>query len=256
MKLPSKFEWVIGLHSYRESPPPSEVFASFYAAAMSLFVRLGLTMTHIAAEGDGHSGKLVKASSAAAKRLLGSGFSGIAGLSCVVSPEGSKEPAYDRLASVDLSWNSPTELLLCVVVNDGLNSFLSPAFDATLAEMLEIENWSFGYAFRDTVDRQPDFHVLALDNGRLSKAESQALRKWYASKASERIERPRNVYPITILNERQLSFSVNGSTLMRIIEETFDTTTSRVGALVVWRVPEDQIQRLRDLLSASGALIT
>lgn len=255
MKPTSKSEWVIGLHSYRESPPPSNVFANFYAAAGRLFERMGITMTHIAAEGDGHSGKLIKASSAAAKRLPESGFRGVTVLSCVVSSEGSKEPAYDRVVSANLSWNSPNELLLCVAVNDGLESFLSPAFDATLGEMLEIENWSFGYAFRDTVDRQPDFHVLALDNGRLSKTESQALRKWYASKPAERTQRPRSVYPVTILNETQLAFSVNGATLAQIFEAVPEATSNRVGSLVVWRVREDQVQRLRDSLGASGALI-
>jgi hypothetical protein len=231
------------------------MFASFYAAATSLLARMGVAMTHVAAEGDGYSGKLVKVNSAAAKRLVDSGFESITVLSCVVSPEGSKEPAYDRIVSANLSWNSPDELLLCVAVNDGLEAFRGPVFEATLSKMLEIGNWSFGYAFRDSVERQPDFHVLALDNGRLSKTESQALRKWYASKPAERIHRPRSVYPITILNDSQLDFSVNGATLAQVIKGTPDTTSSRVGALLVWRVSEDQIQRLRDLLSAGGALI-
>ena len=255
MKHPSKSEWVIGLHSYRESSPIGNTFASFYAAATNLFARMGVAMTHVAAEGDSYNGKLVKASSAAAKRLVDSGFEGITVLSCVVSPEGSKEPAYDRVVSASLSWNSPNELLLCVVANDGLDAFLGPVFEATIAEMLKLGNWSFGYAFRDTVERQPDFHVLSLDNGRLSKMESQALRKWYASKSSEREQMPRSVYPVTILNESQLGLSVNGATLAQIIEGTPNTTSNRVGALVVWRVPEDQVQRLRDSLGAAGALI-
>lgn len=255
MKSPSKYEWVVGLHGYRESPPPSDTFASFYTAASSLFSRMGVAMTHMAAEGDGYSGKLVKASSAAAKRLLNSRFEGITVLSCVASPEGSDEPAYDRVVSANLSWNSPNEVLLCMVVNDGLETFLGPLFEATLAEMLKIGNWSFGYAFRDTVDRQPDFHVLALDNGRLNKTESQALKKWYSSKPAERTQKLRSVYPVTILNETQLGFNVNGRTLGQIIEETPSTTSNRVGALVVWRVGDGQLQRLRDSLGASGALI-
>lgn len=256
MKPPSKQEWVIGLHSYRESPPPSTTFASFFAATSSLLASMGVTMTDVAAEGEGHSGKLVKASSAAARRLLDSGFKGITVLSCVVSPDGSEEPAYDRLVSASLSWNSPNELLLCFVVNDGLAAFLGSVFEASLAKMLRLENWTCGYAFRDAIERQPDFHVLALDNGRLSKVESQALRKWYATKPIERAQRPRSIYPVTILNETQLSYSVNGLPLGQIIERNPDTKSNRVGSLVVWRVPENQLQRLRESLGASGALIT
>jgi hypothetical protein len=255
MKPVSKIEWVIGLHSFPEAPPRAVNFAKFYAATCDLFSRLGVTMTHIAADHRDSNGKLVKAESAAAKRLLDSGFEGITVLSCLVSPEGSKKPNYDRLVYASLSWNLPNELLLCVVVNDGLAAFLGSVFEAALAEMLGLENWSCGYAFRDAVERQPDFHVLALDNGKLNKVESQALRKWYASKPIERAQRPRSVYPVTILNETQLSFSVNGSPLGQIIERSPDTKSNRVGSLVVWRVPEGQLQRLRESLGASGALI-
>ena len=256
MNSSSKFEWVIGLHGYRESMPPSDTFAKFYATATGVFVRMGVAMTHMAAVGDGHSGKLVKARSAAAKRVLDSGFEGITVLSCVVSPEGSKEPAYDRVVSASLSWNLPNELLLCVVVNDSLAAFLSSVFEVTLAEMLEIGNWSFGYAFRDSIDRQPDFHVLALDNGRLNNVESHALRMWYVSKPAERIQKPRSIYPITILNETQLSLKLNGATMAQIIEGTPGTTSNMVGDMLVWRVPEDLVQPIRDSLRSAGALIT
>jgi hypothetical protein len=255
MKTPTKHEWVIGLHAHPESAPRSGSYESFYNHILSLFSRLGVAMTHIAAEGDGYSGKLVKAGSTVAKRLVESHFAGITVLSCVVSPEGSKEPAYDRIAAASLSWNAPGEMLLCIVVNDGLEPFLGPTFETTLSAILETEQWSFGYAFRDAVDRQPDFHVLSLDNGRLGKVESQALRKWYASKSSEREKKPRSVYPITILNEQQLACGVHGGTLEQFIKRYPDAPSHRVGNLVVWRVPEEQLQGLRDSLSAAGALI-
>lgn len=174
------------MHAQAEPPTlSSNAFASFYDAARGLFARLGVAMTHLAAEGKGYSGKLVKPNSAAMKHLVNSHFTGITALSCVVSPEGSKAPAYDRVVAASLSWNQG-EMVLCVVVNEGLSMFLGPSFEATLSDMLEIKSWSFGYAFRDSVEHQPEFHVLSIDTGRLGKEEAQSLRRWYASKSSER----------------------------------------------------------------------
>lgn len=252
----SKNEWVIGLYGCTESPTPSALFTRFYAAVVRLTARLGVTLTHVGAEGGGCSGTLVKVNSAAAKRLIEANFGSVTVLSCVVSSEESREPAYDRVVSASLSWNAPGELLLCVVVNDGLAPFLGEAFEAALSELVEIENWSFGYAFRDLVERQPEFHVLSLDNGRLSKDEAQTLRKWYASRGSERIQRLRSVYPVTIANEKQLACSVEGVTLGEFMQRTPGTTFDRRGSLTFWRVPEAQLERLRESLGAAGVLIT
>jgi hypothetical protein len=252
----SKNEWVIGLNGYLESPLSSATFSRFYAVVACLIARLGVTLTHVAAEGEGYSGKLVKANNAQAKRLVESEFEGITVLSCVVSPEGSKEPAYDRVISATLSLNSPNELLLCIVVNDGLAPFLGETFEATLLECVEIDNWSFGYAFRDLVERQPDFHVLSLDNGRLSKAETLALRKWYASTISERIQKLRSVYPVTIANEKQLARKVEGGTLGEFMQRTPGTIFEQTGKLSFWRVHEAEVERLRELLREAGVLIT
>jgi hypothetical protein len=252
---PSKHEWVIGLHSHPQSPPGSATFSRFHSVVTRFLDLLGVAITHVAAEGDGYSGKLVKANCTAAKRIIDSSFEGITVLSYVVSPEGSKKPAYDRIVSASLSWNAPGELLLCVVVNEGIVSFLSEAFETALSWFVEIESWSYGYAFRDAVERQPDFHVLSLDNGRLSKVEAQALRKWYASRVPERVQKLRSVYPVTIANQEQLACSVGGISLGEFMRCTSGTTLDRLGDLSVWRVPDAQLAHLRESLGAAGVLI-
>lgn len=79
--------------------------------------------THIAAEGDGHTGKLTKFGGAVTKRLVESEFAQVSALSIVVSPRDSKEPAFDRLISARLTWTAPRELLLCFVSNESAVSF-------------------------------------------------------------------------------------------------------------------------------------
>ncbi|MBX9654215.1 hypothetical protein K2Y11_11405 [bacterium] len=252
---PSKTEWVIGLHSHPQSPPGNEIFLRFYSKVIRLLEQLGVPIPHVAAEGDGFSGKLVKLNSAAGNRIIRSGFEGISGLSFVVSPQGSMEPAYDRVLSASLSWNAPAELLLCVVVNESIVSFLSETFETAILEFIGIENWSYGYSFRDAVTRQPDFHVLSLDNGQLSKVETQFLRKWYSSTVPERLQRLRSIYPITIANERQLACNVDGISLGEFMQLAPGTTLNRIGDLFLWRVPESQVIQFRESLGVAGVLI-
>jgi hypothetical protein len=227
----------------------------FYSAATNLFDRLQVAMTHVSAGGERHNGKIVKSSSATAKRHVDSGFAGVDLLSCLACPEGAEDLDVERVATASLSWISGDGLTLSVAVNDGLAPFLGPEFEATLSDMLAFVDWSYGLAFRDRVDRQPEVHIFGGENGKLNKMESEALDKWYASTPAQRIQRPRNVYPITILNESQLGVSVNGMTLAQLIEASRETTLDRFGSLAIWRVPEDSVQGFRDLLTAGGALI-
>ncbi len=248
-------EWAVGLHGYQNSPPPGSTFATFHAAVTSLFSRIGVKATHMGADGDGYSGKFFKATSATARRLMDSDFKDITGLSFAVNPKDSRAPAYDRLIYTSLDWSFSTELTLCITVNEGLEPFLGPVFESTITDMLKTAAWSFGYAFRDNVDRRPDLHVLGADSGRLDKAESRALGKWYASKPTDRIHKIRNIYPVTIMNESQRTLNVNGNTVTQILNNTPGASWNQIGALVIWRIPEDQLQRLRASLGAGGALI-
>jgi len=252
---PSHFEWVIGLHAYTQSPPPNKAFARFYAVTCNMAARFGVALTHFGAEGSGYSGKFVNSSSPTAKHLVASRFSDITSLSCVVNAEGSDAPAFDRIVSASFGWTPLGELLLCVGVNEGLSAFLSQSFESTLSTLLDTEDWCFGYCLRDSVARRPRFQVLSIGTDTFTEEELQLIQQWDDSMFSERTRRPRSVYPITILNETQLNCRVNGGTLEQFIQRTTGTTLTRVGKLSVWRVPELQVQRLRDTLGTAGALI-
>ncbi len=255
MNSQSQSEWVIGLNRYSDLPLTGGVFSKFYSTASRLFSKLGVTSTHLGAEGRGQSGKFVRCSGNAAKRLVDSGFSEITVLSCVASTKTSKEPSFDREVSASLSWTPPGEIILSFVVNEGIAAFQSHNFEYVLTELLRFDDWSFGYAFRDLVARQPEFHVLSLDSGNLDYAESAALRRWYLANSVERTHRLRSVYPITIVNDNQLKSVVQGKLLSEIIEATAKTTVSRVGNLTVWRVPDAQVLALRKTLGETGGLI-
>src|SRR5262245_18328479 len=103
MNPPSKTEWAVGLYSYPEKPAQNSTYLAFYDAVARLLTRQGLVLTHFAAEGNGFTGKLTKWQTHAAKRLVDSAFEDITVLSLVVSSEGSKDPAYDRVIYASLS---------------------------------------------------------------------------------------------------------------------------------------------------------
>ncbi len=191
----------------------------------------------------------------AAKRLIDSGFSEITVLTCVASDKTSEEPSFDRVVSASLSWTPPGEIILCFVVNEGIAAFQGQMFEYVLTELLRFDDWSFGYSFRDLVARQPEFHVMSLDSGKLDKAESAALKRWYMANSVERTQRLRSVYPITIVNDMQLKCVVQGKSLSEIIEAAAGTTVSRVGNLTIWRIPDAQVQALRNALGEAGGLI-
>jgi hypothetical protein len=125
-----------------------------------------------------------------------------------------------------------------------------------LEKCISLESWAFGLSFQDNVKKNPDFHVLSLDNGRLGTAELKALTKWYATRSTERLRRPRSVYPVTILGDSQLSLSLGSITLREYICTAVGTSVARVGALTVWRVPDARLETIRADLSEKRALIT
>ena len=252
--MASEKEWVIGLYAYPVSPPKGESFARFHAIVSKVLARLGLQFTHVAADGGAHTGKLVNSASAAGKRILNSEFNDIRVLNLTVSPKGSKQPAYDRIFTASLS-SGLEELLLCFAVNEGVAAFLSDTFDSVLGDILELESWACGYAFCDSVNRQPEFHILAIDNGRLTKNERQALMRWYTSRPFERQSKLRNVYPLTIISEKLLNSQAGSVTLAEFIKCSSGTELITVGGLSCWRVPEAQLAKVRQELSSMGALI-
>jgi hypothetical protein len=255
MDQPSSNEWVIGLYAYQHHAPPSCLFQQFYVDVVEILSKFGLSFTHIAAEGKGYSGKWVKPSSATGKRLLESGFSGITVVSFSVTPAVSESPAYDRIFAASLNWNSPCEIMMCMVANERITSFLSEKFDLALLKMLSLRQWSYGFAFRDSVARQPDFHVLSLDNGRLSELESRSLSQWYSSGPLERQQKLRSVYPLSVLTAQHLALPVGNRTLLEYLEDSSETSVRKVGTHTIWRVPDDRIEPIRKELAAENALI-
>jgi hypothetical protein len=255
MIAPSQYEWALGLFAYPDAPPQAHEFAQFYFILSELIQEIGLTITHIAAEGQGHSGKMVKIGATSAKRIIDSGFSDLSVLSLSICPAGSKEPAYDRQFSVNLAWSAPSELLLSLVCNEAVSVFQGPWFEKMLKALLNMRSWAFGFAFKDKVERQPEFHVLALDNGRLTNEESISLNRWYSSSANDRLIKIRSVYPVTIINDQQLRCAANESTLGDFIRAASDTKTEKIGGLVVWRVPENRVLALQNALKKNNGVI-
>jgi hypothetical protein len=256
MSEESQDEWVVGLYGYQDRPPESCAFERFYLEMIRLLGELGLALSHIAAEGESYSGKLVKPSSATGKRILESKFAGITVLAMYVAPVRSKEPSYERIFATSLSWNRPNEILLCVVANECVTPFLSKTFDQILRGSLTLLPWAYGLAFRDAVTRQPDFHVLALDSGRLSRVESQALAKWYSSPTAERQRKLRSIYPVNILGPNHLKRALGAQTLGEYVRNSQDTTVEEAGSLLIWKIPERRVESIRVELANMNALIT
>lgn len=252
----SPTEWALGLFQYPPAQPASSSFAEFYYLAVKLLEEIKAPATYLAAEGDGYSGELVKFGGKINRRLIDSAFEGVTVLSVVTNPPGSKEPSYDRYASASLSWNLPNELLLCLAINDALLPFGGERFHRLVLDLLRWQPWSFGFGLDDLVTRQPDFHVLSLDNGKLSKDERTALTRWYRAKAEERQRKLRGVYPITILNREQLRQPVSADqSLEQFIRSNPSFHLEAVGDLMVWEIPASQLAATQERLQDSPALM-
>jgi len=188
-------EWVIGVYDYRPIADPPNLFAAFYETVSRELSSLGLEITHVAIEGGGYTGKAQKAGGAAHKRLLDSGFCEITVLGLICNPPKSRQPAYDRFVSASLSIAPHNDALLCFAMNDGLLGFGSEGFHRILEGLTSLHSWGAGYAFVDAIDKQPEFHVMGLDNGELPADELDVLTKWYCSTPECKMTRIRSVYP-------------------------------------------------------------
>jgi hypothetical protein len=254
-QTPSKLEWALGLHDYPCAPPSPQVFARFFGIVSDFFGSLGVAPTHVAAEGDGYTGKLTKFGGIVTKRLVESEFVQVSALSIVVSPKDSKEPAFDRLISASLTWTAPHELLLCFVSNEAAVPFKGAQFDRLLHTLLEWKGWAFGFGLKDEVSRQPDFHVLTIDNGMLASQEREALTRWYRAKLEDRKVRLRDVYPVNILGREQTVRLVTGKALGDVIRGIPASTVEEVNGVTVWKVSETALPAIRAQLGAQGSLI-
>jgi hypothetical protein len=254
---PAATEWALGLFRYREALDVAPLFARFHELMPQVLRSMGLACTHIAIDGPGHSGKLVKASSVVVKRAVQSGFQGISSLAfAACSPANSGQPAYDLILSADLTWiESLQEMLLCLTVNEAVMRFRGDAYWSAVSTLASMDEWDFGFSLCDLATRQPGFHVLSLDNGRLGSAEYARLTKWYSAAPAQRIHRLRDVYPVNLLGGAQLSSDAGGQKLADLIESVPHSTTTRVGSLTAWCVQDEQLQQVRKTLGEAGILI-
>jgi hypothetical protein len=252
----SQTEWALGLFQYSSIKPVPSLFAEFYELVVNLLEELNAPATYIAAEGDGYLGESVKFGGTVNNRLIKSAFEGVSVLSIVTNPKGSKEPSYDRYVSASLSFNAPSELLLCICMNDSVLPFSGERFRRLILDLLYWKQWSFGFGLDDLVVRQPDFHVLSLDNGNLSKEERKSLTVWYNAKAEERQRKLRGVYPVVILNKKQLQQPVSASqSLCDFIKSNPAFRVENVGDLTVWEIPTSEIDVTKERLQNCPALI-
>jgi hypothetical protein len=252
-------EWALGLHAYSQSQDCT-LFSEFYALTSKLLGDLGASPNWIGAEGSSFSGKLTKLPGRTFQKLLNTNFKGISVLALVTADPADKEPSYDRSISATLSFNANNEILLCFVVNEGICQFRSAEFYKIVTGCLQLGHWDFGFAFADLVSRQQEFHILSLDPGNLTLEEQKALTKWYQSPPSERLRCIRSVYPVNIVNDRQLNQSLdNGNRLRDFILSISGSTLNCVAPgkdLYIWEMPEKAISGTKAKLKQSSTLLT
>lgn len=251
-------EWVIGLHDYHGVTEAQELFSAFNELVIDELSVLGLELTYVGIEGEGYSGKATKANGAAYKRLLDSGFTGISVLNFICNPKGSNQPAYDRFLSASLNISAHNDNLLTFCVNDGILKFGSEGFQRILKLLANVHDWTTGYAFVDLTSKQPEFHVMGLDDGNLSSDAYERLTKWYCSKREDKIARIRSIYPFNLLNSDQLGHRLsNGQTVQEFAEshETSELVVDGFRGLTLWAVPENEVAELRTAFDGCTAVI-
>jgi hypothetical protein len=193
-----------------------EGFGQFFDLALSTFQGQGIKPTYFAADGPQDDGDLVPFSGAAQIRLSQAGFAEVRALSVVANPEGSKLPGYDAFANIALAHVANiNESLLTLLIEKRFADFGGPQFRRILASLVALQKWDFGYTVCQPIKREPLLHLLGLDDGKLTPAESKLLNAWYASSPSERVRKVRDVYPFYLVNDQQLSASVGGGKSLR-----------------------------------------
>lgn len=249
----------LGLYKYNCDEPDSSLFQLFHAAIVSAFQSYGIDCTYFGADGPGYPDKLTKIGGRAYARAVKSGFADVTGLSFMANPPDSDAPAYDSFATAILNYVEVNrELVACLVVNESFLELHSNEYDALLHSQAQLCQWDYGFGVSSGVDKQPDFHILGLDNGKLSPEEYESLCAWYAAPPQSRLTFLRDVYPYNLLNETQLSAQVREDmTLRQFAQSQPGCSLTRLTdyGLYLWRVPDAEVDRLRIALKKSGALV-
>ncbi len=254
----NEHEWVIGLHDYRGVSEPQELFAAFHGLVMDELVQLGLELTYVAIEGDGYSEKAAKVKGTAYKRLKEAKFTGITGLDLSCNPTESDEPAYDRFFGASLSITPHNDNLLAFCLNDGILAFGSDGFRRILKRVANLHDWTTGYALVDLASKQPEFHVMGLDDGTLAADEYDRLVRWYTSRREDKMARIRSIYPFNLLNSDQLQQRLPSGQTVRDFAVSHDCSeliTDGFGNLTLWVVPESELAAVRAIFDGCDAVI-
>ena len=251
---------VTGLYAYGRLDPGAQFFRRFYELIADQLQKLEIAPTYVAVDGYGFSGKMTKLGGNSHRRLLSADFKNISGLSVIANPPGSDEPAFDHFFYANVGFvESDGELCLCHMINESFETLGSEIFENSLRELVQLFSWDFGFAFVDAVEKRPDFHVLGISTGQLSRDEQHALETWYSATPDQRNELLRSVYSYNILNERHLARQLpNGVSLRHFIEERCQRTLQRIGdnGVYLWKVLDDsQREQLRLELKGLSALI-
>jgi hypothetical protein len=250
----------LGLYKYNCDQPGSGLFDRFYSTILSQLESRGVTPTYVGAEGTGYSGEFTKVGGRTHSKLLKSHFAEVTVLSIAANPPEREEPSYDSFASASLSYVEVNrELLVCVVINESFIKLRSAEYDGLLRSQAELCEWDFGYGFSSSVEKQPDFHILGLDNGKLSAEEYKSLSTWYAAPGEVRTAFLRDVYPYNLLNETQLDAQVSdGMTLRQFAQRQPGCSLTRLTnyGLYLWQIPDIEVERLREILAGSPALMS
>ena len=230
----------LGLYAYGQAIPSNGIFLKFYNSVIELCKLVNLEPTYISIAGDGYNGKYVKVGGRVHQKLLKSNFSHITSISLVVNPIGSDEPAYDSFISISFGVvPSSQEISLYCVINEAIIPFASELYDFALDKFLVLWKWDFGFGFADEVKRKPEFHLLGINSGVLSKDELAALKTWYATPAERRIAKLRNIYPYNLVNEKQLNQTAEMSCSLKdlILQHSGSTlVNTSIDGLSLWKI--------------------
>jgi hypothetical protein len=255
----SKLASALGLYKYECDKPDSTLFELFHAAVVSAFQSYGIDCTYFGGEGPGYPDKLTKIGGRAYARAVKSGFVDVTSVEFMANPPHSDAPTYDSFASASLGYvEVDRELVACLVVNESFLELHSKEYDALLRSQARLCQWDYGFGFSSSVDKQPGFHILGLDNGKLSSEEFESLNAWYAAPPEVRTAFLRDVYPYNLLNETQLTARVNNeATLRQFAQDQPDCSLTRLTdyGLYLWQVPDAALDRVRKEVRKSRLLL-
>jgi hypothetical protein len=247
-------EWAVALFEYLPTPPVPSSFHEYEA-----LITEGLSHCDLKPNYMGVSGrrKLFKIGHSLHKKIMGSNFEGLTSLSLVVNPPESDAPAFDRIVDSAFGWIQSNELHLHITAHEEAIPFLSARFWELLEPMFTWRQWSFGFGLLDVASRNPQLYVMGTSDGKLSREEEEALDRWYSTSPEVRQVKLREVFPLNILNERQLGQLVSSDqTLGDFIYNSAGTRTRLMGGLLVWEIPDDLLPRIRNELRGTDALIS